>query len=67
MTEEFPLQEETYRILGACFEVYNEMGCGFLEPVYQGRGKLRTPCDESEKTKSPSKHQPDEALEVDSS
>ena len=35
MVEEFPLQEETYRILGACFEVYNEMGCGFLEPVYQ--------------------------------
>jgi GxxExxY protein len=27
-------QDETYRILGACFEVYNEMGCGFLEAVY---------------------------------
>lgn len=27
--------EETYRILGACFEVYKEKGCGFLEPVYQ--------------------------------
>lgn len=27
--------ELTYRILGACFEVYNEQGCGFLEPVYQ--------------------------------
>ncbi len=35
MSEHFPLKEETYRILGACFEVYNEMGCGFLEPVYQ--------------------------------
>ncbi len=35
MSEDFPLEEETYRILGACFEVYNEMGCGFLEPVYQ--------------------------------
>lgn len=35
MSEEFPLSEETYRLLGACFEVYNEMGCGFLEPVYQ--------------------------------
>ena len=22
-------------ILGACFEVYNEKGCGFLEAVYQ--------------------------------
>ena len=27
--------EESYRIMGACFNVYNEMGCGFLEPVYQ--------------------------------
>ena len=159
MAEEYPLQEETYRILGACFEVYNEMGCGFLEPVYQecleaelrtqeipfvsqpvldlnykgvqlqkkyqpdfscfdsvlveikavshltsehraqalnylnasglqvallvnfghfpkleyvrivnqGLGKLRPPCDESEKTDSLSKHQLEEALEVDSS
>jgi GxxExxY protein len=28
-------RDESYRIMGACFEVYNEMGCGFLEPVYQ--------------------------------
>jgi len=35
MTDEFPLKEETYHILGACFEVYNQMGCGFLESVYQ--------------------------------
>jgi GxxExxY protein len=27
--------DESYRIMGACFEVYEEMGCGFLEPVYQ--------------------------------
>ena len=27
--------DETYKILGACFEVYKRMGCGFLEPVYQ--------------------------------
>ncbi len=27
--------EETYLIRGAIFEVYTEMGCGFLEPVYQ--------------------------------
>ena len=31
----FPLGEETYAVLGACFEVCNEKGCGFLEPVYQ--------------------------------
>lgn len=27
--------EEVYTILGACFEVYKRMGCGFLEAVYQ--------------------------------
>ena len=26
---------ESYAIIGACFEVYNEKGCRFLEPVYQ--------------------------------
>jgi GxxExxY protein len=29
------LEDETYAILGACFEVYKEKGCGFLEAVYQ--------------------------------
>ena len=28
-------KKESYGIMGACFEVYNEKGCGFLEPVYQ--------------------------------
>lgn len=28
-------QDETYRILGACFEVYKDKGCGFLEAVFQ--------------------------------
>lgn len=28
-------KEESYAIIGACFEVYREKGCGFLEPVYQ--------------------------------
>ena len=32
---EIVYKEESYRIIGACFEVYNWMGCGFLEPVYQ--------------------------------
>ena len=27
--------DESYRIMGACFEVYKEMGLGFLEAVYQ--------------------------------
>jgi hypothetical protein len=29
-------KKESYAMIGACFEVYNEKGCGFLEPVYQG-------------------------------
>lgn len=33
--EEFKYKDETYKIIGACFEVYNEKGCGFLESVYQ--------------------------------
>ncbi len=28
-------KEESYQIQGAVFEVYREMGCGFLEAVYQ--------------------------------
>jgi len=28
-------REESYRVMGACFEVYKEKGCGFLEAVYQ--------------------------------
>jgi GxxExxY protein len=29
------LEKESYKIRGAVFEVYREMGCGFLEAVYQ--------------------------------
>jgi GxxExxY protein len=32
---EIVYKQESYAIMGACFEVYNEKGCGFLEPVYQ--------------------------------
>jgi len=28
-------KDESYEIQGAVFEVYREMGCGFLEAVYQ--------------------------------
>ena len=33
--EKFLYKDETYKIIGACFEVYKEKGCGFLEAVYQ--------------------------------
>lgn len=29
------LGEECYAIMGACFEVYRDKGCGFLESVFQ--------------------------------
>jgi len=32
---EIVYKEESYKIIGACFEVYNAMGCGFVEAVYQ--------------------------------
>jgi GxxExxY protein len=28
-------KDESYAIMGACFEVHKEKGCGFLEAVYQ--------------------------------
>ena len=35
MRTEIIYKEESYKIIGACFEIYREKGCGFLEPVYQ--------------------------------
>jgi GxxExxY protein len=32
---ELVFKEESFAIMGACFEVYKEMGCGSVEPVYQ--------------------------------
>ena len=34
-SEKILFAEESYRIIGACFEVYREKGNGFLEDVYQ--------------------------------
>lgn len=28
-------KDESYAIIGACFEVYKDKGCGFVEPIYQ--------------------------------
>ncbi len=28
-------KEESYEIIGACMEVHKQLGCGFLEAVYQ--------------------------------
>ncbi|MEW6506982.1 MAG: GxxExxY protein [Bacteroidota bacterium] len=32
---EIIFKEESYKIIGSCFEVYNELGPGYLEAVYQ--------------------------------
>jgi GxxExxY protein len=34
-TNELLYEDESYKIRGACFEVYREKGCGFAEAVYQ--------------------------------
>ena len=35
MEKRIIFKQESYRIIGACYEVYKEKGCGFLEAVYQ--------------------------------
>lgn len=35
MKTQLLFHEESYKIIGACFEAYREKGSGFLEPVYQ--------------------------------
>ncbi len=33
--EDLIYRDECYAIMGGCFAVYRDKGCGFLEPVYQ--------------------------------
>ena len=35
MSEEYIFKQECYDIIGSCMEVHKELGCGFLEAVYQ--------------------------------
>ena len=33
-SNEFPLKDECYKVIGCAMEVHTELGCGFLEAVY---------------------------------
>src|SRR5213082_2991292 len=35
LAPDFIFKDECYAVIGACFEVYKDKGCGFYEPVYQ--------------------------------
>ena len=35
MGEKLLYSDETYKLIGLCMKVHRELGCGFLEPVYQ--------------------------------
>ena len=35
MADRLFLEQETFRVRGAIFEVHSRLGCGFLEAVYQ--------------------------------
>ena len=54
---ELVYKEESYQIVGACFEVYKEMGPDFLEAVYQDCLKI-----ELEERRLPFKSQVELAL-----
>ena len=35
-TSTFPLQQETYQLIGICMEVQRALGYGFSEVIYKG-------------------------------
>ena len=56
MRADILFKEESYKIIGACFEVYKEKGAGFLETVYQECLSIefedvQVPCLEQERLK----------------
>jgi GxxExxY protein len=38
--ENFPLKEETYRVIGLCMEVQKTLGYGFMEVIYKDAMEL---------------------------
>ncbi len=35
MSEEYIFKKECYDLIGCCMDIHKELGCGFLEAVYQ--------------------------------
>lgn len=35
MNEEYIFKRECYELIGCCMDIHKELGCGFLEAVYQ--------------------------------
>ena len=50
---EILFKDEAYAIIGACFEVYNDKGCGFLEAVYQECLEIELACGEFRFSRKP--------------
>jgi GxxExxY protein len=44
--EDLLFKDESYAIVGACFAVYRDKGCGFLEAVYQECLEIEFECCE---------------------
>lgn len=44
MSDGIIFKDESYKIVGACFEVYRDKGCGFLEAVYQECMEIELGC-----------------------
>jgi hypothetical protein len=55
-TMEVVFKDESYRIMGACFEVYKEKGCGFSEGFIRSVWRLNLNCNHCRSKRSENSH-----------